>query len=154
MDKKRHVNDTLLSQVRKHPMCELPKLIIWHDIGPIWAANSRLLLFDQCRRLHRSSAGPTTAAFVDFLNLPTETWPSIGLIPSWLFLLLCHPVPKVEVRHSIGPLLYRKQVLTARVWSTIDCQVHTGVIILATGRYWQPIFGNSFADAGPVLGRI
>ena len=28
------------------------------------------------------------------------------------------------------------------------------VIIPATARYWQPIFGNIFADAEPVLGRI
>ena len=49
--------------------CELPKLIIRHNIGPISAANSRLLLLDQCRRLHRASAGPTTAAFADCLNL-------------------------------------------------------------------------------------
>ena len=33
-------------------------------------------------------------------------------------------------------------------------QLHTEVIIPETARYWQPIFGNIFADAGPVLGRI
>ena len=35
------------------------------------AANSRLLLLGQFRRLHRSSAGLATAAFVYCLNLPT-----------------------------------------------------------------------------------
>ena len=38
---------------------------------PTSAANSRLLLLGQCRRMHRSSAGPTMAACVDSLNLPT-----------------------------------------------------------------------------------
>ena len=54
----------------EQPKCELSKLIIRHNIGPISAANSRLLL-GQCRHLHQSSAGPTTAAFVNCLNLPT-----------------------------------------------------------------------------------
>ena len=56
------------------PKCELPKLIIRHNIGPISAANSWLLLLGQCHRLHRSSAGPTMAAIVDCLNLPTFSW--------------------------------------------------------------------------------
>ena len=51
------------------PNCKLPKLIIRHNIGPISTTNSRLLLLGQCRRLHRSSAEPTTAVFVDYLNL-------------------------------------------------------------------------------------
>ena len=50
----------------------MSKLIIRYNIDPILAAgNTRLLLLGQCRCLHRSSAGPTTAAFVDCLNLPT-----------------------------------------------------------------------------------
>ena len=49
----------------------MPKVIIRHNIGPISATNSRLLLLGQCCRLNRSSAGPTTAAFFDCLNLPT-----------------------------------------------------------------------------------
>ena len=53
------------------PKCELPKLIRRYNIGPISAASNRLLLLGQCRRLHRSSAGPTTVAFVDCLNLTT-----------------------------------------------------------------------------------
>ena len=51
------------------PKCELQKLIIRNNIGPISAVNSRVFLLVECRRLHRSSAGPTTAAFVDYLNL-------------------------------------------------------------------------------------
>ena len=47
------------------------RVIIRHNIGPISADNSRLLLLGQCRRLHQSSAGMTTATFVDCLNLPT-----------------------------------------------------------------------------------
>ena len=46
-------------------------MIIRHNIGPISAAKSRPLLLGQCHCLHRSSAGPTTAAFFDCLNLPT-----------------------------------------------------------------------------------
>ena len=53
------------------PKCELPKVIIRHNIGPISAAKSRPLLLGQCHCLHRSSAGPSTAAFFDYLNLPT-----------------------------------------------------------------------------------
>ena len=60
-------------------------------------------------------------------------------------------IEKTRVRHCIGPLLCRAQVLVARVWARIGRQVHTGVIIPAMARYWQPIFGNSFADSGPVL---
>ena len=39
-------------------------------------------------------------------------------------------------------------------WARIGRQVHTGIIIPTTARHWQPIFGNIFSDAGPVLGRI
>ena len=46
-------------------------MIIRYNIGPISAAKSRLLLLGQCHCLDRSSAGPTTAAFFDCLNLPT-----------------------------------------------------------------------------------
>ena len=49
----------------------MPKLIIRHNIGPISSANSRLLSLGQYRRLHWSSAGSTTAAFADCLNLPS-----------------------------------------------------------------------------------
>ena len=49
----------------------MPKVIIRPNIGPISAAKSRLLLMGQYHCLHRSSAGPTTAAFFDCLNLPT-----------------------------------------------------------------------------------
>ena len=51
--------------------CELPKVIIRHNIGLISAAKNLQLLLGQCNCLHRSSAGPMTATFVDCLNLPT-----------------------------------------------------------------------------------
>ena len=57
-------------EFRYWPKCEFPKLIIWHNIGPISAAKSRLLSLGQWRRLHRSSAGPMTPTFVGCLNLP------------------------------------------------------------------------------------
>ena len=50
---------------------------------------------------------------------------------------------ETRVRYSIGPLLCRKQV-----WARIDRQVHTGVIIPETVRYWQPIFGKFLAMLG------
>ena len=50
--------------------CEFPKLIIRHNLGTISAANSRLLLSGQCRRLLRSCNGTMIAAFVGCLNLP------------------------------------------------------------------------------------
>ena len=53
------------------PKCELPKVIMRHNIGPISAAKSRPLLLGQCHCLHRSSAVSTTAAFFGCLNLPT-----------------------------------------------------------------------------------
>ena len=46
-------------------------MIIRHNIGPILAAKCRLLLLGQYHCLHRSSAGPTSAAFFDCLNLPS-----------------------------------------------------------------------------------
>ena len=49
----------LINHVTSVPKWKLPKLIIRHNIGPILAAKSRLLLLSQCRRLHRSSSGPT-----------------------------------------------------------------------------------------------
>ena len=58
------------SQIVKQSKCELPKLIIRHNIGPISATNSWLLLLGQCRHFHRSSARSTNVAFVDCLNLP------------------------------------------------------------------------------------
>ena len=45
-------------------------MIIRHNIGPISAAKSRLFLSGQYHCLHWSSAGPTTAAFFDCLNIP------------------------------------------------------------------------------------
>ena len=58
----------------EYPKCELPKVIIRHNIGPISVAKSRLLLLGQCHCLHRSSTGPTTAAVFNCLNLPTFSW--------------------------------------------------------------------------------
>ena len=84
-------------------LCNYPsancRCIIRHNIGPILAAKSRLLLLGQCRRLHRSSAGPTTAIFVVCLNFcrpSAETWPSIGLIPSRVSLFPRQTILKVR----------------------------------------------------------
>ena len=71
----------LLYMQRLLHKCELPKVIIRHNIGLILAAKSQLLLLGQCHCLHRSSAGTTSAAFFDYLNSPTisrnlaQYWP-------------------------------------------------------------------------------
>ena len=148
------------------PKCELPKLIIRHNIGPISAAKSRLLLLGQCRRFHRSSARPMMAAFVDYLNLPTfsrnltQYWPCIKPIVTFTMASSSESrsqspahgrhitgacvtfttanlsgSEKTRSRHSIGPLLYPKQVLAVRVWARIGRQVHSEIIIPATARY-------------------
>ena len=109
------------------PKWELPKLIIRHNIGPISAANSELLLLGQCSRLHRSSAGPTMAAFIDCLNSPAFS------------------------RNLAQYRPYTKPIVTftvARVGARISRQVQTGVIISATARYWQPIIGTFLPKLG------
>ena len=51
--------------------CQLTALELWFQpVGLLLFDYCRLLLLGQCRRLHRSSAGPTSATFVS-LNLPT-----------------------------------------------------------------------------------
>ena len=49
-----------------------------YNIGPIWAVNSCLSLLGQFRPLHLPSAGPT----VQIDRPSTETWPSIGDVPT------------------------------------------------------------------------
>ena len=66
-----HQKFDLINQSIWLPKCELPKVIIRHNIGPISAAKSRPLLLRQCHCLHRSSAGPTTVAFFNCLNWQT-----------------------------------------------------------------------------------
>ena len=60
------------------------------------------MLLNQSHCSLQSITGPTTAAFVDCLNLPnySRTWPSIGPTPSRLSLLLWHPILKVEAPES------------------------------------------------------
>ena len=112
------------------PKFELPKLIIGHNIGPILAANSRLLLLGQFRRFHWSTAGLMTAAFVNCLNLPTFD------------------------RNLAQYRPYNKPTVTFTMASSsesrIGRQVHTGVIIRATARYRQH-FCRCCASVGPYL---
>ena len=157
-------------------------MIIWHNIGPIPAAKSRLLLLGQCHCLHRSIAGPTTAAFFDCLNLSTfsrnlaqhrpYTMPivsftiasssesrraRVGLMDGTLLgnvsLLLRQTILEMK-KPEFGTTLARF-CAENKCWRpefgpelAIGCQVHTGVIILATARYWQPIFGKFLAMLG------
>ena len=95
-----HVQVSMFLNFKIIPKCELPKLIIRHNIGPISAASSRLLLLVQCRRLHRSSAGPTTAAFVDSLNWLNFSRNLAHYRPK--FAAKCIPELSFQQRHDIG----------------------------------------------------
>ena len=136
----------------------MPKLIIWHNIGPILAAKNRLLLLGQCRRFHRSSAGSVTAAFV--YRPSADTWPSIGPIPSRLSLLLWHPFLKV-VEPESGTL-----PIHCRYWAKFRLKVgkfkqskKAAVVGPALNRckQWNWTNNNSrflAAEIGPILCRI
>ena len=83
----------------------------------------------------------------DLLPKMAQYWPYTK--PIVTFTMTIHSgSEKTWVWHSIGPFLCQKQVLAARVWPRIGRQVHTGVIIPATGWYWQPIFGKCLAMLG------
>ena len=162
---------------------------MWHNIGPLLAANSRLLLLGQCWRLHRSSAGSTMAAFVSCLNLQTfsrnlaqyrpYTKPivtftmasssknrrarvrpmdstllgSVSLLPRQTILEVRKPeFGSTSARYCAENKCWRPEFAPELAAKCI--LMHTGVIIPATSRYWQPIFGKIFADAGPVLSHI
>ena len=86
--------------------CELPKVIIRHNIGPISAAISRLLLLGQCHDLQWSSAGPRMAAFFDRLNWRTFS----------RNLAQYRPYTKPIVTFTMAPSSESRR---ARVWSEL-----------------------------------
>ena len=94
------------------PKCELPKVIIRHNIGPISAAKSRPLLLGQCHCLHRSSAGLSTAAFCDCLNLPTFSRNLAQYRPYTKPIVIL----SFQQRHNIGS---RSSANFCRCWASV-----------------------------------
>ena len=138
---------------------------------PNSAASSRLLLLGQCRRLYRSSSGSKTAIFIDCLNLPTlsrnlaQYGPYTKPIVTFTmasssecrrarvtFTTSNHfGCEKTRVRHSIGPLLCRKQVPAARVWARIGRQELLFQQRHDTGNRSSVNFWQCWASVGPYL---
>ena len=87
------------------PKCELPKLIIRHNIGPISAAKSRLFLLGQCHRFRWSSAGPTISTLVHFLNLTTFSRNLAQYRPYTKPIVSTSESRKAKVRPMVGILL-------------------------------------------------
>ena len=116
--------------------CELPKLIIRQNIGSILAQSRQptagYYYWASIDFLHRSSAGPTTAAFVYRLNLPTYS----------RNLARCRPYTKPMVTFTMASSSESRR---ARVWP-MDGTLLGHVSLLPR----QTIFTND----GPVLGRI
>ena len=107
---------------------------------------SLLIFWLQPQTLKFTPAWPYTKPIVIFTMASSSESrrARVGLINGTLLAY----VKRTRVRHSIGPLLCRKQVLAARVWARTGRQVNTGGIIPATARYWQPIFGKFFSMLG------
>ena len=134
------------------PKCELPKVIIRHNIGPISADKSRLLLLGQCHCLHRSSAGPTTAAIFDPLNSPTFIR---NLAQYWSYtepIVIFKMASSSEIRRArfglmdgalLGhvSLLPRQTILKVR-----KSEFGTALArCCAENKYWRPEFGPTLA---------
>ena len=125
------------------PECELLKLIIRYNIGPISAANSRLLLLGQCHRLHRSSPGPTTAAFVDCLNLPTFSQSMAQYRP------YSKPIVTLIMASGSESRRARVQLMDGTFWQTILERHDIGNRFLAT---FLPMLGQCWAVCNFALG--
>ena len=116
-----------------------------HNIGPISASNSRLLLLGQSRRLYRGSAGPPTAAFVDCLNLPTF---SRNLAQHWPV-----AVPKTSVGgQSFGqnwpPSAYRSYHLSIGMILATDFRQHFCRCWASVGPYLTSHLGSNIIIEG------
>ena len=74
-------------------------------------------------------------------HILAQQWPIIGS-------KVCFTLAK-HVLIGVARVRDHLSFLADRVWARIGHQVHTRVIIPATARYWQPIFGNIF----PMLGQ-
>ena len=127
-------------------------MIIQHNIGPISVAKGRLLLSGQGRRLHRSSAGPTTATYLDSLNRPTFS----------RNLAQCRPYTKPIVTFTMASTFESRK---ARVWPMDDILLgHVSLLprhtilkvrkpefgtalarFCAENKYWRPEFGPELA---------
>ena len=156
-------------------------MIIRHNIGPISAAKSRQLLLGQCHCLHRSSAGPTMAAFFNCLNLPIFSQNLAQYRPYTKPIVIFTMASSSESRRARvglmdGTLLGHVSLYHGKPswkWENQSPAQHWPVAVLKTsadGQHWPPTAYRSyhssngtilaadlrqiFGDAGPVLGRI
>ena len=136
----------------KYPKCELPKVIIRNNIGPISAAKSRLLLLGQCHCWHRSSAGPSTAVFLDCFNLPTFSRNLAQYRPYTLPIVIFIMESSSDSRRArVGlmdstllghvSLLPRQTIPEVRKPELGTALAHC----CAENKYWQPEFGPELA---------
>ena len=127
-------------------------VIIRHNIGPISAAKSWPLLLGQCNCLHRSSAGPTTAAFFDCLNLPTFSRNLAQYRPYTLPIVIFTMASSSDSRRArVGlmdgtllghvSLLPRKTIPEVRKPDLGTALAHCS----AENKYWRPEFGPELA---------
>ena len=132
--------------------CELPKVIIRHNIGPFSAAKSRLLLLGQCHFFHRSSARPTTAAFFDCLNLPTFLRNLAQYRPYTKPIVILTMASSSESRRArvglMGGTLLGHVSLLPRQTNLEVRKLEFGTVLArccAENKYWRPEFGLELA---------
>ena len=127
-------------------------MIIRHNIGPVSAAKSRLLLMGQYHCLHWSTAGPTTAAFVDCLNWPTfswnlaQYWPYTNLIVSFT-MASSSESRRARVGLMGGTLLGHVSLLPRQTIPELR-KPEFGTELArccAENKYWRPEFGPELA---------
>ena len=130
-------------------------MIIRHNIGSISAAKSRLLLLGQCHCLHRSSAGPTTVAFFDCLNLPNFSR-NLAQLPSWPYtkpivsftMASCSESRRARVGLMDGTLLGHVSLLPRQTILEVR-KPEFGTALArccAENKCWRPDFGPALAD--------
>ena len=130
----------------------MPKEIIQHNNRPISAAKSRLLLLGQYHCLHRSSAGPTTAALFDCLNLPTFSRNWAQYQPYTLTIVIFTMASNSDSRRArVGlmdatllghvSLLPRQTIPEVRKPELGTALAHC----CAENKYWRPEFGPELA---------
>ena len=132
---------------------------------PISAVNSRILLLGQCRCLHQSSAGPTTAAFVDCLNVPIFSRNLAQYRPYTKPIITFTMASSSEsrrarVRPKDGTLLGHVSILPRQtILEMRKSEFGTALARCCAGKKrWQQVLTidlrHIFTDTGPVLGRI
>ena len=123
-----------------------------HNIGPISAAKSRLLLLGQYHCLHLSSAGPTTAAFFGCLNLPTFSRNLAQYRPYTKLIVIFTMVSSSESRRARvglmnGTLLGHVSLLPRQtILEVIKLEFGTALArCCVENKCWRPEFGPELA---------